>query len=635
MSKGDSKPMSQKTGESRHLGGIDWTVIAQDGDKCLLLATELLAGEDGAPIQRKYHEERIGVTWESSDLRAWLNGDFLKRFSDEELATVLPMRVVNYDNEAVNTPGGENTIDRVFCLSSEGYKALIEKSDRHKFCDGWLRTPGNVENMATFVAFTAQVWQEGAYVDTEFTVRPALWVGESSNYDSGKWFFSAVGFGKMSRSAKEKLACAYLAALSCGACDEVEEVNAYLRRNFKKIANEAFRSPDVDAVVRGASKLGLISAGNLKEMVDIAKSNGLPKAEKALMECAPIESPEAKKPKQGNIWSAALLKKQWCFREEGDVLSIDQYKGTSPIAVAPRIVGRKAVTSIHQYFSLPTDKLVAHIILPETVGAVDWGKWDRPVVHALKGSPAFQSAEEAGLVVMELQYSPEVAGSYERAAEERMGLIDAMGPAAQIEAFRSFIAGGLNWDVVAVENNRALLITKKPLYDGLWPLKMNYDDKGINPWEHSTLRAWLNGDFLKRFSEKELERIPEVELSTSYNPDLPDTGDNDAGAFLKAILADERESATVDIPIECTTVDKVFCLSYEEVARYSSQDPNAFPAFDEHTSWWLRNTGGSPKRAMTVYGESVNVAGTNKRLFSVDHVNVRPALWIKIDEADD
>ncbi len=57
------------------------------------------------------------LTWEDSELREWLNKDFLKAFSRKERQRIILSDIVNDDNPRYHTKGGNNTRDRVFCLS--------------------------------------------------------------------------------------------------------------------------------------------------------------------------------------------------------------------------------------------------------------------------------------------------------------------------------------------------------------------------------------------------------------------------------------------------------------------------------------------------------------------------------------
>ena len=67
---------------------------------------------------RPYNNLNIAVTWESSDLRSWLNGTFLKMTFSAEEQTRIPQVTVSADqNPAYGTDPGNSTSDKIFLLS--------------------------------------------------------------------------------------------------------------------------------------------------------------------------------------------------------------------------------------------------------------------------------------------------------------------------------------------------------------------------------------------------------------------------------------------------------------------------------------------------------------------------------------
>lgn len=95
---------------------IEWLVLDRDGDKALLLSRYGL----DAHI---YDDDWIvrGATWEKSDIREWLNEDFLNRaFTADEQKGILLSDIDNSESQccdAYNVSGGNNTQDMVFLLS--------------------------------------------------------------------------------------------------------------------------------------------------------------------------------------------------------------------------------------------------------------------------------------------------------------------------------------------------------------------------------------------------------------------------------------------------------------------------------------------------------------------------------------
>ena len=90
---------------------VEWVVLDTDEYGVLLLSRYVL---DVQP----YNTERANVTWESCTLRDWLNNTFFDTvFIPEEKAAIRETEVINSGNPVYGTPGGNDTQDRLFCLS--------------------------------------------------------------------------------------------------------------------------------------------------------------------------------------------------------------------------------------------------------------------------------------------------------------------------------------------------------------------------------------------------------------------------------------------------------------------------------------------------------------------------------------
>ena len=142
---------------------IEWLTLEVNGYEALLISRFSLDS-------RPYHHEHTDITWEDCDLRKWLNHDFLKTaFSDEERQRIRLSETVNDHNPKYGVRGGNNTRDRVFCLSiaeAERYfkngrerrcrpaalaKAQGAASGNEGYCWWWLRSPGCHERDASCV----------------------------------------------------------------------------------------------------------------------------------------------------------------------------------------------------------------------------------------------------------------------------------------------------------------------------------------------------------------------------------------------------------------------------------------------------------------------------------------------------
>ena len=94
--------------------------------------------------QRAYNAPET-VTWETSDLRAWLNDEHYKSLPAAFQERIIKTHVTTPPNCSI--PGGNDTDDYLFLLSIEEYTDLLpEELKVARFhgepCWWWLRSPG-------------------------------------------------------------------------------------------------------------------------------------------------------------------------------------------------------------------------------------------------------------------------------------------------------------------------------------------------------------------------------------------------------------------------------------------------------------------------------------------------------------
>ena len=207
-------------GDIVRFGSHDWRVLAVDGSKALII-TENIVGV------RHFHTEREHVTWETSEIRRYLNKTFYYTFPETDRSRIMETSLRNPDNPwdfsdsrgHMATPGGNDTIDKIFLLSIEevvqyfgdsglvGIGATMGAYGRSAYlhpgllgpwvrdhynsartardADGivhnwWLRSPGSRPNKAAFVNSFGFLHICGMYVlmswEAHYGVRPALWL---------------------------------------------------------------------------------------------------------------------------------------------------------------------------------------------------------------------------------------------------------------------------------------------------------------------------------------------------------------------------------------------------------------------------------------------------------------------------
>ena len=166
---------------------IEWIVMKKEGNQVLLLSKYVL---DAKP----YNEELEEVTWETSDIRQWLNNEFYTTaFNKAEKAKIQTSLIKNEDNSEYGTSGENDTEDKVFLLSKKEAKTLFsnneekiakateyaEKSgvyvNEEKVAGWWLRSPGDNSDSAALVNYYGWVYGDGIGVNCNvYGVRPAL-----------------------------------------------------------------------------------------------------------------------------------------------------------------------------------------------------------------------------------------------------------------------------------------------------------------------------------------------------------------------------------------------------------------------------------------------------------------------------
>jgi hypothetical protein len=203
----------QDNQEANGLEPILWRVLEVAEDSILLLSEYGL-------ICKNYNDTYENVTWETSTLRAWLNGEFLDTaFTNKEKRAIQDTVVKNEVNKNYNTSGGNDTVDKVFLLSYEeaqnnayGFQsgvsnksksrqmrlteaALVEgyaNKDNGNTC-WWLRSPGITNQYAAYVFSVGSITDSYYVGRRNDAVRPVIRLKSSSvvfgeNIKGGSFF---------------------------------------------------------------------------------------------------------------------------------------------------------------------------------------------------------------------------------------------------------------------------------------------------------------------------------------------------------------------------------------------------------------------------------------------------------------
>ncbi|MCL2020402.1 MAG: DUF6273 domain-containing protein [Oscillospiraceae bacterium] len=159
--------------------------------------------------------------------------------------------------------------------------------------------------------------------------------------------------------------------------------------------------------------------------------------------------------------------------------------------------------------------------------------------------------------------------------------------------------GGYDWQVLDVQDGKALILSVQVLASQPY-----HADGGDITWENSSIRGYLNGEFLNSLSESDRTRIAETSVINNDNPNYGTSGGNN-------------------------TTDEIFLLSISEVESFFTDSSSriALNADGEVVWWWLRSPGNFRHNAVFVFNNgNIDLDGYN---VSYD-LGVRPALWLKL-----
>jgi hypothetical protein len=186
----------------------------------------------------------------------------------------------------------------------------------------------------------------------------------------------------------------------------------------------------------------------------------------------------------------------------------------------------------------------------------------------------------------------------------------------------------IEWNVLDERDGMLLLISKTGLETGPYNSK-----KQRATWEQSSVRAWLNCDFLAQaFSEEEQSAIMETTVSTP------------AGCFISPATGEQIQIA------ECPdTDDSIFLLNVAEVEQYFPDESQRmiennsylldkpestmpYPAEGDacdftYGNWWLRDVrtdkGINCAFHVKAYGKIASAGQINLKRYVI-----RPAMWV-------
>lgn len=166
---------------------IEWLVLEVEDDRMLVISKYALDC-------KQYNVLYVETTWETSNIRKWLNNNFINiAFSGDEKSIISTTTIPADKNPKYNTKPGSDTQDQVFLLSiSEVQKYFDDQYSRECVpteyavengadirednCKWWLRTVGRTKFSVLGVGFYGEVADNGIDITKSYSVRPAMWI---------------------------------------------------------------------------------------------------------------------------------------------------------------------------------------------------------------------------------------------------------------------------------------------------------------------------------------------------------------------------------------------------------------------------------------------------------------------------
>jgi predicted nucleic acid-binding Zn-ribbon protein len=110
----DTGLITTEVGDIIEFGPYEWRVLEVRDGRALIITERVVERRrylDVPPISA------FTITWAETDLRQWLNSEFLDRFTSAERDRIIETQISNPDNPWFGIPGGTDTTDHVFLLS--------------------------------------------------------------------------------------------------------------------------------------------------------------------------------------------------------------------------------------------------------------------------------------------------------------------------------------------------------------------------------------------------------------------------------------------------------------------------------------------------------------------------------------
>lgn len=584
---------------------ISWRILAHEDNKFLIISEDALDCVN-------YHNEKVDVTWENSNIRKWLNSDFMNTaFSIEEQKIILTSKVTaDYNELAKQDNQGNDTMDQVFLLSiNERKKYFIDDNDarciatpyaqkqgvfvrsvvKFKYCSWWLRTMGsdNLSPCSVFESGSDSAFGSSRN-DNNTGVRPAMWIKIDDKSLLDKMLKLAfkqekyIHFGKYPQNTDkpEMIKWRVLAREDKKALIISDSI--LVSRPFQKYASSGDAITwKISELRKWLNKTFINEVFSSDEQKRILTTNVILKEKK---KDAPILEVTEDKLFLLNMDEAEKYFRDYKDRQskatlfaKNDYIYVDD-NGNSPwwLNSIPSKKGKSAEVQpsglINDYGNLMSSNVGIRPTL--WISLKDDKEIEKDYLAVLK-------KEEERFITF---------GKYLQSSTKKENI---------------------KWRILARDNDKALIISEKGL--DIKPFNIKYVYK---TWEESDIRRWLNDEFLDGvFSLDERQRILLSTVTADKNPQYDTNPGNDTLDYVFLLSINEVEKY-FDNDLECT------------LTKYA-HDKVTYEADREFYNWWLRTPGWSETNVS--YVSDIGKIYDKGTFINMDSSTaIRPALWISL-----
>ena len=175
----------------------------------------------------------------------------------------------------------------------------------------------------------------------------------------------------------------------------------------------------------------------------------------------------------------------------------------------------------------------------------------------------------------------------------------------------------IEWQVLAKEDNRMLLISDKALDCKRYSTNYNAT------WESSVIRAWLNDTFLNE-AFNTAQKAMVCYTNTSVNNDQEYTAGSDGKAADRLFLLSIDEAQKY-----LKSDEDRLCVPTKYAVAQGAYESNTYMKKDKYTTWWWLRKPYSSHFAKVVHANGL-INSDGESVTNTD-ISVRPALWIELE----